>query len=293
MTDQYKDQYKKETEQIHAPAELIARTKIAMREEEERIRQDRKCAKGFAGRRWVYPLTAAAALLILVSVSLTMRGLKSGSADMAGAAYEEIAAETESAEMSGGADSEGGVPEAGAGAIDFAGASSAAGAADAGSESVEEAALEDAVPESADEMLTAEATADFADSGVFSEEESRNESAQKAERKEAAVEDLQREKAYADKGSAEAEAIAETKGALPAETEEISVERVTEKPAFCGRADMETHVISEETFQVVRETDMWMAYVETGNGNQYVIRGEAEDVETFLEAGYRKLLEMQ
>ena len=40
MTDQYREQYKKETEQIHAPAALIARTKAAMREEEARIRRE-------------------------------------------------------------------------------------------------------------------------------------------------------------------------------------------------------------------------------------------------------------
>lgn len=40
IMDQYKEQYRKETEQIHAPAELIARTKAAMREEEARIRRE-------------------------------------------------------------------------------------------------------------------------------------------------------------------------------------------------------------------------------------------------------------
>ncbi len=34
-----------------------------------------------------------------------------------------------------------------------------------------------------------------------------------------------------------------------------------------------------------------MAYAETGDGGKYVIRGEAEDLETFLEMGYQKLLE--
>lgn len=38
--DQYKEQYKKETEQIHAPADLIAKTKAAMRQEEVRIRRE-------------------------------------------------------------------------------------------------------------------------------------------------------------------------------------------------------------------------------------------------------------
>ncbi len=41
MTDQYLDQYKKETAQIHAPMDLIERTKAAVREEEERILSER------------------------------------------------------------------------------------------------------------------------------------------------------------------------------------------------------------------------------------------------------------
>ena len=97
MTDQFLDQYKNETAQVHAPMDLIERTKAAVREEEERILRERtaqgkiseaavyvdgvKRAKGFAAHKWAYPLTAAAALLILVSVSLTMKGIKRSSSE--------------------------------------------------------------------------------------------------------------------------------------------------------------------------------------------------------------------
>lgn len=107
MTDQYKEQYQKETEQIHAPADLIARTKAAMREEEMRMqrKRSRQMAEltgwevkpvvqgpGFAekkrdwnrtARRWAYPLTAVAVIFILASVSLMMRGLRNLESDSA------------------------------------------------------------------------------------------------------------------------------------------------------------------------------------------------------------------
>lgn len=44
---------------------------------------------------------------------------------------------------------------------------------------------------------------------------------------------------------------------------------------------------------MVAEEDGWAAYVETKDGSKYVIRGEAEDLETFLEMGYRELTEQE
>ena len=114
MIDQYKEQYNRETEQIHAPAELIARTKAEMREEERRILQmsasqmaeaetkgiredsgmpsasagDRKYVKRSGIQKWAYPLTAAAALFILVSVSMMMKGINSRDMSMSEAPME-------------------------------------------------------------------------------------------------------------------------------------------------------------------------------------------------------------
>ena len=45
-------------------------------------------------------------------------------------------------------------------------------------------------------------------------------------------------------------------------------------------------------FQIVEEENGWAAYVESGNGDGYVIRGEAESVEAFLEEGYRRVTEI-
>ena len=136
MIDQYKEQYNRETEQIHAPAELIARTKAAMREEERRILQmsasqmaeaetkgiredsgmpsasagDRKYVKRSGIQKWAYPLTAAAALFILVSVSMMMKGINSRDMSMSEAPME---AAMEASELPVGEDLDGGMAEAG------------------------------------------------------------------------------------------------------------------------------------------------------------------------------------
>lgn len=287
IMDQYKEQYRKETEQIHAPAELIARTKAAMREEEARIRREfalqgagtesrgisavagpamvlaggRNYGKGFNVRKWAYPLTAAAALFILVSVSLMMRGLKSG--DMA-------------MDM-GASETSGGMMAAGA-AMDFEGTAEMAAAPAAEMEDMSESAsaVENAASETAEFSESVQETA-----------------VEKAELEEARKNEGQRKFSDTEKNMAEdtvpAESGAQSGGV--AETESITIERVVKKPDFCGRPDTGKHVFEGQTFQVAEEGSGWMAYAETGDGGKYVIRGEAEDLETFLEMGYQKLLE--
>ena len=67
------DQYKKETSQIHAPEDLIRRTKEAVRGEEERIAREKapqKIAakkKRYGGRAYRWALPAAAAVLVIVA----------------------------------------------------------------------------------------------------------------------------------------------------------------------------------------------------------------------------------
>ena len=293
IMDQYKEQYRKETEQIHAPAELIARTKAAMREEEARIRREfalqgagtesrgisavtgramvlaggRNYGKGFNVRKWAYPLTAAAALFILVSVSLMMRGLKSG----------DMAMDMGASETSGGADLDGGMMAAGA-AMDFEGTAEMAAAPAAEMEDMSESAsaVENAASETAEFSESVQETA-----------------VEKAELEEARKNEGQRKFSDTEKNMAEdtvpAESGAQSGGV--AETESITIERVVKKPDFCGRPDTGKHVFEGQTFQVAEEGSGWMAYAETGDGGKYVIRGEAEDLETFLEMGYQKLLE--
>lgn len=67
------DQYKKETSQIHAPEDLIRRTKETVRGEEERIAREKapqKTAakkKRYGGRAYRWALPAAAAVLVIVA----------------------------------------------------------------------------------------------------------------------------------------------------------------------------------------------------------------------------------
>lgn len=309
IMDQYKEQYRKETEQIHAPAELIARTKAAMREEEARIRREfalqgagtesrgisavagpamvlaggRNYGKGFNVRKWAYPLTAAAALFILVSVSLMMRGLKSG----------DMAMDMGASETSGGADLDGGMMAAGA-AMDFEGTAETAEDAPADEMILAEAEMAAAPASEMEDMSESASAVENAASETAEFSESVQETAvEKAESEEARKNEGQRKFSDTEKNMAEdtvpAESGAQSGGV--AETESITIERVVKKPDFCGRPDTGKHVFEGQTFQVAEEGSGWMAYAETGDGGKYVIRGEAEDLETFLEMGYQKLLE--
>lgn len=309
IMDQYKEQYRKETEQIHAPAELIARTKAAMREEEARIRREfalqgagtesrgisavagpamvlaggRNYGKGFNVRKWAYPLTAAAALFILVSVSLMMRGLKSG----------DMAMDMGASETSGGADLDGGMMAAGA-AMDFEGTAEMAEDASADEMILAEAEMAAAPAAEMEDMSESASAVENVASETAEFSESVQETAvEKAESEEARKNEGQRKFSDTEKNMAEdtvpAESGAQSGGV--AETESITIERVVKKPDFCGRPDTGKHVFEGQTFQVAEEGSGWMAYAETGDGGKYVIRGEAEDLETFLEMGYQKLLE--
>lgn len=309
MTDQYREQYKKEMEQIHAPAALIARTKAAMREEGARIRRefpaqtaepktekmpavsgqtavpasDRNDAKRFDIRKWAYPLTAAAALFILVSVSLTMRGIKSGSMDSSPAS-EEMAVQMESAEMSGREDLDAGMAAAGA-AVD----------AEGSAETAEEAFADETMSVERDMAVSPAAVAEAedlsesvaaADDAFFEETELEEAKRHEQERKLSNT-----EKSLAENEAAPADNGAQSGGA--ADAGNITIEKVIKRPDFCGRPDTQTRVFEGETFQVAKEENEWAAYVETEDGGRYVIRGEAEDADAFLAAGYQKLLEMK
>ena len=290
--EQYREQYREETAQVHAPTDLIERTKAAVRAEEERIMGERtaqtrirqpemteprvtyadyaKYGKTSSLRKWTYPLTAAAALLILVSVSLTMRGLKSG--DMApaadtsysGAVYEEsaefdagFAEETADAAMpmesaAEAAEEEGTDMEPAAGAVETESAAAEAPAEDRVA----------SVNETQKAMSAADDASDTEESDTAGEEAKQNQ--------ETAMED-----SFTD---------------MAADKDSITMEKVEKKPAFCDLPDTKTYVYEEQTFIVRKEKAGWVAYVETENGAGYLFRGEMGDVEEFLEAGYEKLL---
>lgn len=293
MMDQYKEQYNRETEQIHAPAELIARTKAAMREEEKRISQmsaaqmtkaeskgicedfgmpsasagDRKDTKHSGIQKWAYPLTAVAALFILMSVSMMMKGINSRDMSMSEAPMEVA---MEASEPPVGEDLDGGIAEAGV-------------------VMEPEKAVETTERAYADEAMSAEA-----DMAVSPAAEAETESMPGAG---AVTEDGEQHRKYsnreeslaAEAAGAPAEDV--TQGSTAADATNITIEKVAEKPDFCRRSDVAAHIFEGETFHVAKEEAGWAGYIETKNGEKYVIRGEAQDLEAFLEAGYRKLLE--
>ncbi len=293
MIDQYKEQYNRETEQIHAPAELIARTKAAMREEERRILQmsasqmaeaetkgiredsgmpsasagDRKYVKRSGIQKWAYPLTAAAALFILVSVSMMMKGINSRDMSMSGAPME---AAMEASELPVGEDLDGGMAEAGV----VMEPEKAAGI-------TERAYADEAMSAEADMAVSpASETETESMSGAGTETEDGEQHRKHSNRKEILAGE-----------AAEAPAEDVTQGSTAADATNITIEKVAEKPDFCRRSDVEAHIFEGEIFHVAEEESGWAAYVEVENREKYVICGEAQDLEAFLEAGYRKLVE--
>lgn len=291
MAEQYKDsyqnKYREEISQIHAPQSLIERTKAAMREEEKRLAQaavsgrgtaveaiemtyanDSRQSRKFSVRSLAYPLTAAAALLILASVSMTMRGLKSENmAPAADTAY------------SGAAENGAAYEES----VDF----------DAGfAESVAETAVEMAEEESADiepaaggvetESAVAEAPAEDrapalngAQKAMSKADDMTQSTTSGAEESESRRENAEQEKK---------EDIEESLADMAADKDSIIMEKVEKKPAFCDLPDAKTCVYEEKTFIVRKEKAGWVAYMETENGEGYLFRGEMEDMEEFLEA---------
>lgn len=293
MMDQYKEQYNRETEQIHAPAELIARTKAAMREEEKRISQmsaaqmtegeskgiredfgmpsasasDRKDTKHSGIQKWAYPLFAAAALFILMSVSMMMKGINSRDMSMSEAPME---AAMEASELPVGEDLDGGMAEAGV-----------VMEPEKAAETTERAYADEAMSAEADMAVSPEAEAETESmSGAGAETEDGEQHRKHSNRK---------ENLAGEAAGAPAEDV--TQGSTAADATNITIEKVAEKPDFCRRSDVEAHIFEGETFHVAEEEDGWAGYIETKNGEKYVVRGEAQDLEAFLEAGYRKLLE--
>ncbi|MDE7233213.1 MAG: hypothetical protein K2N37_09105 [Lachnospiraceae bacterium] len=300
--EQYREQYREETAQVHAPIDLIKRTKAAVRAEEERILGERtiqprvrqpkmtesrvtyadyaKYGKTFSLRKWTYPLTAAAALLILVSVSLTMRGLKSGDmAPAADTAYNEAAESgaiyEESAEFDAGfaeETAEAAMPMESAIEMaeeEDAGPERATGAAETESAAAE-APSEDRAPAINETQKAMSAADDTVQNGTSGAEES-NTTKEEAKQNQ----ETDREDSFAD---------------MATDKDSVIMERVEKKPAFCDLPDVKPYIYGEETFMVRKEKAGWVAYVETENGVGYLFRGEMEDVEEFLEAAYENLL---
>lgn len=290
MTEQYKDsyqnKYRKEIAQVHAPQSLIERTKAAMRVEEMRLAQaaveeirlaqaavGERQSRKFSVRSFAYPMTAAAAVLILVSVSMTMRGLKSS--DMAPAADTAYSGSAENGAVYEAAAADEGYEES---PMEMP----AAETMDAGAPMMEaeaaaaEAPAEDDAPAVNREHKTMSAANDMiqnqsATAGAGAEES-----------------EAEREEAVQEKKEAKEDSLAD----MAAGKDSIIVEEVEKKPAFCDLPDAQTCVYEEKTFIVRKEKAGWVAYMETENGAGYLFRGEVEDVEEFLEAASQSLAEI-
>lgn len=311
MTEQYKEfyqnKYREETSQVHAPADLIERTKAAVRAEEERIliartaqpgmRQPEmteprvtyadyaKYGKTSSLRKWTYPLTAVAALLILVSVSLTMRGLKSGNmaapaADTAysGAAYEESAElDTEFAES---------VAET---TVEMVEEEAPAAAAEAPMAEENGVAMEQTVGAAETESAVAEASAADMAPALNDVQKSMNTMDDEALHSPSGTEESEakREATMSKQDTVAEDSLSD----MAAGKNGITMEKVEKKPTFCDLPDVKTYVY-EEDFFVRKEKAGWVAYTETENGEGYIFRGEMEDVEEFLEAIRQSLAEL-
>ena len=188
MTDQEKKQnknvYREETSQIHAPVDLILRTKQAVAEEEERLHKENQITpidfngagmdgaesagkktesgwKKYYGRvpGWVLPVTAAAVFVLVLRVSVVQFSHfpadRDGGMDYAASAEDMSESAGEEGSMEGLAGSAGEEGLAG-GMAESAGDGNLAGGM---AESADEAGSAEAMAESADEAGSAEAMA--------------------------------------------------------------------------------------------------------------------------------------
>lgn len=249
-----KDQYRKETSQIHAPADLIQKTKQAMEQEEQRLKAVEERKVGSDGTaiteseaitkkakknsftqqiyKWTLPLTAAAAILILISVSLVMKSVKSDSS------ASDMMAESEYAKDMGMQLSEADIAEV-----------------------AEDAAypeeMENAESEAAEESET---------SAVYQDMEAKKDTAETAD-------------------------VMNGGEAYEQEQEsELKITGVEEEPDFYDSPETESYLYRNLLFWLIQDNEGWTAYVSV-QGDKYVISGAIADREKFVERAYELLKE--
>lgn len=256
------DQYKNETSQIHAPADLILKTKQAVREEEKRIEREKAQQEqsvhqqAVAGRtksgygktyKWALPVAAAVLFAVLMNVSTMMIGNRftksqsnTASDTAAGGAEYELAEEAAPEEFNG---MDAGMDKA---------FSDHGFSADSKVEVSEGAADYDMYEDSVEEAAAAEVEDDYAQDSV-------NES--------------------------------EMSGDIKAE---LSIMEVEEIPDFYEDGSTECIISHGLQFYVVRERgNNWKAYVSV-DGTGYVITGGSEEItdqDLFAEKAYELLVE--
>lgn len=269
-----KDQYRKETSQIHAPADLIQKTKQAMVQEEQRLS---KKQRSFARQiyKWALPLTAAAAVLILLSVSTVMRSVKPDSSASG------MMAESEYEKDMGMQLSE----------------------ADIAKEAAEEdAMLIDESPAGPDrnDMAQDYAMADAAEDAAYPEEMNPVQNTESAMLEESAASEKSAASEESETGAGYQDMEAKKDKAEPADgrnREEaagqesaIEITGVEEEPDFYDSPDTESYLYRNLLFWLIQEDEGWTAYVSV-RGDKYVISGAIADREEFLEQAYELLVE--
>lgn len=269
------NQYKNETSQIHAPADLIRRTKEAVREEEQRILREtmqpepvakpkRSYAKVY---RWALPVAAAAAVCLVMFNLSVMRF---------GGSMDESATNTPMDTASGAA--EAGDMEFQFGAMD---ASEDAAAADEPINKGEGSIMDmtqGTAAESADAAEEEEYVVDNSDADGYAETVTSAE-----------------DNGYDDSVSGETEKKQESSYIDSIYGSRLWIEKVDEAPSFYEGRGTEHITVHGVNIYVAQDTDgTWIAYARK-SGQRYLISGELTendiDREAFAEEAYELLME--
>ena len=287
ITDQsVKEKYQKETGQVHAPADLIRRTKEAVQAEEQRVLSEGamhktaaqaaanktagETAKEPRGRKYrlALPLTAAAALCIaLLSISVIGIGGRMDKSASGGSANMTVNKDIAMDMAAGASEAEAG---ADAGTVDMAAGQTQEAETDAGT-----------VDMAAGQTQEAEIDAGAADAvGALPESAS------------AAKESLE----VTNGGIAAGDAMADMAESYidSAYGDCFKIETMDDMPSFAGESEWESVTVHGVGFQVTcREDGAWCAYTTESSGKIYVISTDLtkEELsrEDFLEKAYELL----
>lgn len=256
-----KDQYRKETSQVHAPADLIQKTKQAMQQEEQRLSKKKSSSTRLV-YKWALPLTAVASILILLSVSTVMRSSKSDSP------ASDMMSESEYEKDMGMQLSEADIAEEAAEENEML--INESPARSDGNDMAEDYAMaEDAAyPEEMNPMQNAE-------SEVSEESETS-----------AGYQDMEAKKDKAETADVmnRGEAAGQELGS------ELEITGVEEEPDFYDSPDTESFLYRNLLFWLIQDDEGWTAYVSV-RGDKYVISGAIADREEFVERAYELLKE--
>ena len=260
------DQYKQETSQIHAPADLIRRTKEAMHEEEQRLQQSADRPLGMhSGRiyRWALPVAAAAMVLLLINAASIIVGNRFGkfSSDTSMPAAIDNAASYEMTEDAAEEPAE----------FEAAGAVSAEQENGEGAMSGQDADLYESKPAETDSYDGGADTS--ADNYAFQED---------------IAESSKEDSIQEDAGQ---ETVSGGTDAAAGDMAELSVIEVAEAPAFVDNEDTACIMVHGIRVYVGRESDgQWIAYARMEQVNYVVTGGEnITDAEDYAVKAYERL----